>query len=1021
MRKTIKYLIAILTIAILHGCYREELFPVLVQEGTPVRMKLNYASSEGTVKTRSAASEENENSIDNIYLFVFNSSGDKQPLLTDGEKLRGSNLFTTSKNLTPETNSSGYLSFACGSLTNATIVAIANVNVGNTYTAYDIDTNVLNKIETLEQLKSTIMQLNPKSIGRGAKFMMTGFAEDGEGNNVIDITGTIEESGIIDINCMLKLRRTDAKVEVTVTSDGTGKQDFSFRPTSWRVVQVPSRSFILPSDEGTDAGGDNDTYFSTNAEEFEELTQDVVAGGGSIANSYTGSFVFYMPENLKTPENTIDNSSALSKEEKYALREQWVTEGEKSDPSKPGYVEDNIGFHYAPENSTYLEITGRLSYNDGQTVVSSTSTYYVHLGGFVDGKNDLDPNDYKTKRNYYYKYTITVKGINDIAVEVSAEGDPRPGHEGDVVYSERGFYDLDCHYERKLISIPRSAMTKDNGNTDLWWGVSTPFSNGVHKVGDPIPVNMRDYRWIKFAVNKLYGVLGERMVKYPGDQNYNEPYPQNGWTEGVNYNAESPYEPYSNYNTARLMDVDQLLKYLKVEANKTDGGIFGNDESIYVTAFVDEYLYVCNPVPEDNEKPNQEPQIWWKRSVNQADRMMHIILENAKYSSDGKSSVVNSMYTFNQKSIRTFYNTASAVPSGWGIESVMETDRLPVDEDMDVARSTSNGRWNTWTYFKEKHKEWDGGWWGEWVYNDFLWTDILNTTAEHELNEDYNNVFYACLMRNRDINGDNIVQENEVRWYLAAIDQLSDMYIGEYALDYESRLYPYDPLRYQFPPNNGDGIKWHYASSTYDSRKNGPNIIWAEEGTSKGNYGDDQIGNNYAYRCIRNLGLSIDNINGEPEDFVQFTPQSDGTYIFNLEYLDPKALRDYYVPGAGELRPHNETDSDNLPWVKFKLTSGTRGIGGGVATWETYQNSNPWVSDHYRLPNLREMLIFSSRIDLPLTDRSYPYIMSCTSFSLCNSPWFDSIRKGYSYNTDDGSIGPHNHSGYVYGVTDLNE
>ena len=87
---------------------------------------------------------------------------------------------------------------------------------------------------------------------------------------------------------------------------------------------------------------------------------------------------------------------------------------------------------------------------------------------------------------------------------------------------------------------------------------------------------------------------------------------------------------------------------------------------------------------------------------------------------------------------------------------------------------------------------------------------------------------HAVLLRNRDLNGDNIVQPNEIRWYLAAIDQLVDLYIGEYALDDASRLYPQNPADRDYQ------TYWHYTSSSADGDHSW--VLWAEECAALGNY-----------------------------------------------------------------------------------------------------------------------------------------------------------------------------------------
>lgn len=1015
MKIIVKYLVSLTVAILLYGCYMDErLFNESFEEGVPTVVTLGYVSSESIVQTRAALEPEYENRIENIYLFVFNSSGERQELLvnTDNpDQVRKSNLFTPTDQMTPEDQNQalgrGKITFVCGSLTKATIVAIANVTVEEeTATAYTVTPEQLDRIQTLDELKAEIMVMNQRSVGRGALFMMTGYAEDADGNTSVDIAGA--ESGAT-LSYSLKLRRTDAKVEVKITSEDNGRADFSFRPQTWQVVNVPAQSLILPAGE-TDADGDGCEYFSTTPVELDSLDHNE-----NMTQFTGGGFVFYMPENLKSPKDQIP-ADGLTAEQQYAKREEWNTEplqgGE--DQSRPGHTVDNTDFKYANDNSTYLVITGDVSYtNEDGKPVNATTTYYIHLG-YENG----DPNDYHTHRNYHYKYTVKVKGIHDIEIEVDKDGqyddkDERPGHEGDVIVSQNAFYEFDCHYDRRLIYLSK----EDLQSPDLAWSVSTPYSNGMHKISDDnIPTELRDYRWIKFAVNAHYGVDPYHYVKYPGDQNYADPYP----VSDMPNDEPSPYytQDGRNYPDARLMDINQLLTYLHKEA-EASSNIFVNG-TVAVTAFVDEFLYIWDPL---EDHPTQDLMLWKTKSVNQPDRMLHIISEGAQYSPDGNSSMINSLYTFKQKSIRTIYNTdesQTGLTKAWGLEAVMEKvsgdGRLPVDEDMRDANSDDNGRANTWNYLQSKRESHWQLWPPQTVYEEIKWTDVLNVDNHYELNSSRNNVFYACLLRNRDLDGDNIIDENEVRWYLASINQLTDIYIGEYALDYEARLYPYNPVEGTYPPGkSGDDIFWHYASSTYDDKGRGPFVVWAEEGPSKGNYQDSKKNNyngpNYAYRCVRNLGINIDDIDDTPHDFVQLSGR-----VIDLSWLDPKSLRSYYSPGASTFVEHNEKEEHSLPRKRFEVTDTYKG---GGNTWQSYQTSNPWRNDGYRLPNLRELLIFTSRMNIPTITGSNPHIMSNTSFSLESGPFGYHGRYGYSYNTSDGSMGPANHRGYVYGVRDL--
>ena len=337
---------------------------------------------------------------------------------------------------------------------------------------------------------------------------------------------------------------------------------------------------------------------------------------------------------------------------------------------------------------------------------------------------------------------------------------------------------------------------------------------------------------------------------------------------------------------------------------------------------------------------------------------------------------------FKQKAIRTVFNVENEdLETAWGLEAVMETDRL-LPGDVSQGTSLSNGRENTL----------------KWLTN-LNWTGVLYTEndLEHALRDNYNTAAYACLMRNRDLNGNDIIEANEVRWYLAAIDQLTDIYIGEYALDADSRLYPGASAVLALKANepwdkkqNGSGTPcWHYASSSAQREDNNvyPWVFWSEEGASRGSYGsssgNDRNGSYYAYRCIRNLGLPLDKPEEEPGDLIECAPNGDGTYTIDLSKLNPKALRGYSDNGR-ELAEHDERDANNLPRVRFMVDDETRNADGAepryeresyidwglkyrfrftnTDSWITYQNAPNACPPGYRVPNQRELLIMSTRM-----------------------------------------------------------
>lgn len=901
-----------------------------IEEGLPASVQLGFQVEESPAITRAEQDAEYENQVDNIYILVFDGAGNRHfgKFCTDGDGLSYADGTTT--------HSTGNIFFETTSLNDARIVGIANLTTATTSTAYGITKETLDAIQNLDELKALVMKMKSESVYRGALFMMTGYAKDKNSpdSEVVTIPGG--EGSTQTLNATLKLERTDAKVKFVVRTSpnppaGKHWADFSFLPKTWTVKRVPMQSYVLKPATG-DYDDADAAFFSTPAIPFEEITRNA-----TDANLYDGgSFVFYMPENKKTPLKEITFTGDANTD--YAAREAWNGEDEKGDKK----------FTNANVNSTYVEMTGTLSYKDNNgEQVSADVRFTVHLG-YASGNS----NDYDTERNGYYTYTVTVRGIEDIIFEVTNHNDRRPGYEGDVVYSSDQIFEFDSHYDRRLIALNKSDI-KD----DMKWSVNTPFSRGIHEMKDEIPQEMRDYRWIKFAVNADYGEDAGSYVKYPGDQNYNDPYPM----PGAPNDMPSPYYTTGgrNYPNARLRDIDQLIRYLQEEAAKPASPIFDTEGNVAITVFVDENLYFNHPL---TNEPGENNRSLWKLTADKEDRQMHIISGGSKYSDDGNSSIVHSKFSFKQRTIRTIYNVdKEGLTTAWGLESTMETGRLATG-NVSQGTDTRNGRANCLKWLVGKY-----------------WTQVLSTADHYSLNSGFDNAAYACMLRNRDLNGNNVIEAEEVRWYLASIDQLTDIYLGEYALDEQSRLYPSDAA------DRENRVSWHYTSSSYNSADGNAWVLWAEEGASRGSYADSYsaMGGKYSYRCARNLGIPLDKPDEIPADLVSVTEESDGNYLIDVTNMNVKACRPNYE--VTRLPAHDERDADNRPYAKFRVHKDcfaypVEAVHGGHTTiwdrtteddagskwinrqnWLYYQTVDPSPAG-YRIPNQRELLIMSSRL-----------------------------------------------------------
>ena len=974
-----------------------------VKEGIPTQVELRYDVRHNKVISRIAQDPEYEYRVENLYVYVFDGNGDVQfqHFFTEGNGL----IVDNGTNAT-----SGSVDFQTTSVNGATIVGIANLTNEGTATAYDVTKDELDNIATLGELKKLVMPMHDQSVSRGALFMMTGYAKDKQGNTSIDIPAS--EAGATQLDCTLELDRTDAKVEFNVTCQvpsGKNWKNMSFVPGTYQILEVPQQSLLLPAGDGEtpgDADGDGCQYFNTVSRPFETFTKD----DGS--NTTGGGFVFYMPENRKAPKKEIEATGS----EGYALRDESNSKSVDGDETgKPGQIYENTDFMYADDHATYAILTGTLSYIDDLDMpVNASVRFIIHLG-YASG----DPNDYDTDRNTHYQYAVTVQGVDDIIVEVTDGEERRPGYEGDVVYSSSKIFELDSHYDRALLEIRKDQITDQ-----MAWAVKTPFSSGIHTVGltkDDIPDNLLDYRWIKFAINRDYGFGEGRYVKYPGDQNYDDPLVEGDGLPSPSYNGT--IRGLGNYPNARLLDIDQLIRRLKEEKANPNSTIFEEDGHVCITAFIDEYLYFNDPL---TGAPGEDNRSRWKESVDKEDRQLHIIAAGSQYSPDGNSSVVNSLYTFKQRSIQTVFNVDKEdLTTAWGTESIMELEEanrrlLPLSGQASTysgQTSTSNGRANTLRWM-----------------NDLNWTEVLNTSEHYGLNEGYESAAYACLLRNRDLNGDNKIDAREVRWYLAAIDQLTELFIGENALDVESRLYPD-----QRP--GGNSVYWHYTSSSL-VKKGEPWVLWAEEGASRGSYIQSSAntfnGPRYAYRCLRNLGLNIDNPDEEPAKLVQYENTGNNRWVIDMTNMNEKARRTNRE--TSPLPAHHERSLNNMPYAKFELlwdayptpTYNRWNRTWNTESWSYFQTINRCPTG-YRIPNHREFLIMTSGLPDEAWHGRYtsnsqsidPNYTCQSSFSMKNTHPYDNQREGFWWSKEGKTFYLQNSRsadvGYIRCIRDVRE
>lgn len=1068
-------------VAILTACADEEIVNGYnIKEGVPVTVNLKFNVAASAVESRSAQDATVEQTVQRLFVIAFKRNGE----ISGKTYLQSVN-----------TTGSGTVTLDMYSGTGQQIFAVANTNSGVGTLSYE----QLDAVTNLDDFKALSSQLRTDkgetvslSVERMA-FLMCGQLKNTEGGTDIAVDAQGNLVGAAD---KIDLERVDARITFNVKADGSekGYTNMTFTPKYYQVENIPQGTYLVPRDnedyaetmENTTGNG----YASMQAAGKEYYFDEAKRENGD--RSY---FEFYLLENRRQPTE----EQKITKEKKdasysevqnlYALREKRAKTENKVDETKPGQEYVPGDFVFAPENSTYVTIRGTLSFQHGTDFYNADVTYTVHLGSTgSDPDSEKLVNYYDVCRNTHYTYNVTITGVESMRVEVVSDKEERPGVEGDVIKAGGEVVDLDSHYGRAKFSLTRGDI-----KAGLSWAISTPFQRGL-KVFDrsnytkdksedgtvvsdarslsPDQVEnlqtnittLNDYRWVQFAINQECVLVRDdeghtnvkvppsAFAKYPGyaaysSTNLNNKAPAFGG-EGYHYSGSTAI--YSQ--DVVLYDVNQLLNHLFIEANKSeeqgcdlflkDGRVsYDDDAEVTITAFIDEFVYKYDPTIAYYKTPDtdvtSDELLLWKKVVNGENRMLHICVKGAQYSPDGNTSWAESVITFSQRPIYTFYDPDSDVSTAWGTEFKNESEDAEdgTDKNLPATSSALNDiNWikdyNTFDDGRKNTLEVLG------QLTDLKWTDVLylNDGDYGRLKDKYKSVWFACLGRNRDLNGDNIVQLDEIRWYLASVDQLTDIFIAEAAVP-NAKLYSQNATSTNVP-------KEHVISSTYNTitaSTMSPWIIWAEEGASRGNLGHENENGPYTYRCLRNLGLSLKTIDSEVDDYVKSSHNLDGSYyttdrrvsvgngtvtykevFIDLSRLEPNTLR---AALTGGILPQNkERDDNDRPYRKFAVlvsakceANSSYDNASGLYpkndywTWNNlynYENNGNPCPDGYRAPNLRElMLMYTTYPDLFETK----FGESSSSYYLC--------KTGFSFNgwgNYNDNFGSPNRPGFVY-------
>lgn len=986
---SIAYILGILLL--FSGCVRVDELNLNIVEGMPATVALNLGVESITVETRAGTDEESR--VYDIVIFIFDSKG---------KRVSSINVFNE-ENPGLEVDKSLTVKTFTGE--GMTVYAVANVRSGIMETSVD---ELLN-VRTLSDLSGLVATLSQKTIARGRGLLMSGTVSDTDATEPKKIN--ITEGG--DIQHTIRLRRIDAKVTFKIKTQkiasliNAGAQQASnarFIPDKWRVLNCGTKVKIIHDHNDQNINGKFD-HFKSPLAIYERDVDPYAASGTSVDDL---KFTFYILQSLLDKKKEIptsaDDGTLLSENQRYSLR------------TKKGTGSLSGDFEYANTYSPYVELSGTLIYDlkdvkEGNKLINPRSisanvTYQVMLG-----YKDNEPDDYQTLCNTEYTYNVTLISAENIRVEATTNEERQSGATGDVVQTTK-LYEFDAHYETGVITF--NALNTTYG---LGWYVWTPYTSGKAKYYpyDDEPVISDDYKWIYFRLNDLGSDnrYVKTFAKYPGEQEGNiytyglinkVPGGGAGSNEVKKYNTAllNDYTAELRSNPNLLIDIHHLARILSA-SNATTTAIngqtplFDNNQEITFTAFVNEYFYDETPTGGATD-----PASLWKSFANNRSRTIGLATKSIT-SADGASVYADVVTEFAQKSIQTVYSTDksnTSLENAWGTESVDNTGRLNYYKNYRfITTSTSDGHSNTIAR------------WGIPATNSsVLWNTYVNsidnslrgTTKDpderedvniltHDIANNYNRPEYACMLRNRDNNGDGKIDRDEVRWYLAAIEQLSDLWIGENSLHVDSRLY-----RYRRVANDPDkmslkagawGEEIYISSSRFGTAANYYANLWAGEGSSEGQtkWETWMPVTRFYYKCLRNFG------DGTPGNVVtvkkteNLDERGNNTYIIDLKNLNKSSIRNYKAPEL--LQDHTERSLDNLPYYSFEVASAISMGGGNWATVTAREATDPKCPKGWRPPNQRELSLMTR---LPFVQDewhvgSFSFASSSFSFSPLNN------------------------------------
>ncbi len=952
---------ALLLLACLFGC-SDDFVTEAVPEGEHATISLQVDLSEMEQLTRSDISSDLENRVNDLWIGVYNVNSGKRTgsaFITNNKAFDYPEPTTGSVKLDTQSGESYIVAVA-----NCQNNTALNIKGANSEEVVNIKEH-LDKADTWDKFRSLAVKqdfheyavVDAPTAGLSQGLVMQGSyrASGHSGTHNDDNPETVViQPGNQTLSGRIHLRRLWTQNTINISPDGNA---IALELIDMEIVNIPEYTWIQGREQGADASvnrvleyanaGDavspelpsspderHPRYWNsltiTPASMDVTTTKETVDGKEITKTLY--SYSFWQYENKRTGHIADATGDAA-----YAKREL-----EKKDDSN---LDTGIYTALCPDGkltlnnyATYLRFRANITYRnkpgdkidgvdgDFSDVTNRTAlvTYVVHLGYI--GK---DANDFNCYRNAQYTYNIKVKGVNNVIVEAFRNGENQPGAEGEVNDVTETYFNLDCHFNVFNIYFTKEQLDKFN------FLIRTYENNVPYEI-------------------KYFGKGNSNNINEPHDTDNKDTDPNWKYYSWIQFVRNDNIKANTDLNTAALAafpepaDYKDRLYYLKDLADQKSALTNGKDGQGF-TVYVKEYTYEADygETGYGNEEGNT-----WVGYVNQPNRIAQFNVD-LRESSDKGCIYYKSKYALSQESIQTYYNLSGVGSdekvTGLGIEHDNEVFGLNLRWPSSVAGLDSdNGRYNVYLGYGGGKS---GVKWNTVVdFTQLQSINAINNTKQTALayqvptsaritsvpktvqiassslnsnnsgkynglgdkdfdpqsgsNAQYIHALNSCMNRNKDENGDGIIDNAELKWYVPATGKYLRIIIGRNSL--RTPLMNYNQTTLPDGCANDANTLYHFVAS--DNK-----IVWVDEGASSSVfYG----GGNWSHapwqvRCIRNLGTNLTTVTeGEkvtPAYLTETNSTTNGGVVKVSRYYGA-SLRE---PQTAPLPMHKSSDAYN--------------------------------------------------------------------------------------------------------------